>query len=102
MADTLQVMKTLLPTHLPFNGVMNAMTGANGLKANVGETIMIVHSQANRQAYPYLIGGHGDYVWQTGSFKDAPNTNLETWSIAAGAAIYTLNNLVHMHTLAII
>ncbi|MCJ8321948.1 MAG: copper-containing nitrite reductase [Colwellia sp.] len=92
MADTLQAMKTLIPTHLPFNGVMNAMTGANALKSKVGETILIVHSQANRQAYPHLIGGHGDYVWETGSFNDAPNTNLETWSIAAGAAgaaIYT-------------
>ncbi|EPJ43880.1 MAG: nitrite reductase, copper-dependent [Osedax symbiont Rs1] len=92
MADTLAVMQTLQPTHLPFNGIMNAMTGDNALKAKVGDTVMIVHSQANRQAYPHMIGGHGDYVWQTGSFSDAPNTNLETWSIAAGAAgaaIYT-------------
>ncbi|MCJ8340573.1 MAG: copper-containing nitrite reductase [Pseudomonadales bacterium] len=92
MADTLEVMKTLLPSHLPFNGVMNAMTGSNALTAKVGETVLIVHSQANRQAYPHLIGGHGDYVWETGSFNDAPATDQETWSIAAGAAgaaIYT-------------
>ncbi|MEI6897858.1 MAG: hypothetical protein V5786_10325 [Psychromonas sp.] len=62
MADTLVVMKTLLPSHLPFNGVMNAMTGANAFKGKVGET---------------------------GSFSDAPNTNLETWAIVAGAALYT-------------
>ena len=39
-----------------------------------------------------LIGGHGDYVWETGSFADAPATGLETWFIrggSAGAAIYT-------------
>ena len=92
LAETLEVMKTLQPSFLPFNGVMNALTGDNALKATVGETVLIVHSQANRQAYPHMIGGHGDYVWQTGSFADAPDTDLETWSIAAGAtgaAIYT-------------
>ena len=39
-----------------------------------------------------MIGGHGDNVWQTGSFTDEPLTNLETWFIAggaAGAATYT-------------
>ncbi|MCJ8293474.1 MAG: copper-containing nitrite reductase [Colwellia sp.] len=92
MADMLATMKTLTPTHLPFNGVVGAMTGANALNAKVGDTLLIVHSQANRQAYPHLIGGHGNYVWETGSFNDAPATNQETWSIAAGAAgaaIYT-------------
>jgi len=86
MADTLEVMKTLLPSHLPFNGVMNAMTGSKALTSRVGETVLIVHSQANRQAYPHLIGGHGDYIWETGSFNDTPATDQETWSIAAGAA----------------
>jgi len=39
-----------------------------------------------------LIGGHGDYVWETGKFSNPPETNLETWFIrrgSAGAAPYT-------------
>lgn len=92
MGDTLEIMKTLKPTHLPFNGKMDALTGKNAIKAKVGETVMIVHSQANRQAYPHLIGGHGDYVWANGSFNDTPDTDQETWTVAAGQAgamVYT-------------
>jgi len=62
------------------------------LQAKVGETVLIVHSQANRDTRPHLIGGHGDHVWSTGSFTDDPQTGLETWFIAggaAGAATYT-------------
>ena len=75
-----------------FNGKSGALTGENALTAKVGETVLIIHSQANRDTRPHLIGGHGDYVWQSGSFNDAPSTNLETWFIAggsAGAALYT-------------
>ena len=91
-ADALEVMATLTPSHIVFNGAVGALTGDNSLKANVGETVMIIHSQANRDTRPHLIGGHGDTVWSTGSFADDPQTNLETWFIAggaAGAAIYT-------------
>ena len=52
----------------------------------MGDNVLIVHSQANRQSYPHLIGGHGDYVWERGSFTDPPETGLETWVIAAGSA----------------
>ena len=91
-ADSLEVMATLTPSHIVFNGAVGALTGANSLKAKVGETVMIVHSQANRDTRPHLIGGHGDNVWSTGSFTDDPQTGLETWFIAggaAGAATYT-------------
>jgi len=57
----------------------------------VGETVMFIHAQANRDTRPHLIGGHGDYVWPNGSFNDPPRTNLETWFVpggAAGAMIY--------------
>ncbi|PHS78454.1 MAG: nitrite reductase, copper-containing [Rhodospirillaceae bacterium] len=90
--DSLETMKTLLPSHVVFNGAVGALTGDNALKASVGETVLIIHSQANRDTRPHLIGGHGDIVWQTGSFADEPQTNLETWFIAggaAGAALYT-------------
>jgi len=92
MPETLEVMKTNEPSHVVFNGAVGALTGENSLTAKVGETVLFIHSQANRDTRPHLIGGHGDYVWQSGSFNDAPQTNLETWFIAggsAGAALYT-------------
>jgi nitrite reductase (NO-forming) len=91
-ADFLEVAATLTPSHIVFNGAVGALTGDNALTANVGETVLIIHAQANRDTRPHLIGGHGDYVWSTGSFADAPQTGLETWFIAggaAGAATYT-------------
>jgi nitrite reductase (NO-forming) len=90
--DMLQVMKTLTPTHEVFNGAVGALTGDKALKGVVGETVLIVHSQANRDTRPHLIGGHGDYVWATGKFRNPPEVDLETWHIpggAAGAALYT-------------
>ena len=91
-ADSMEVMATLTPSHMVFNGAVGALTGDNSLKAKVGETVLIVHSQANRDMRAHLIGGHGDNVWSTGSFADDPQTGLETWFIAggaAGAATYT-------------
>ena len=91
-SDSLEVMATLIPSHIVFNGAVGALTGDNALKATVGETVLIIHAQANRDTRPHLIGGHGDYVWSTGSFGDDPQTGLKTWFIAggaAGAAVYT-------------
>lgn len=85
--DTVKVMKTLRPTHVVFNGAVGALTDDNALKASVGETVLIVHSQANRDTRPHLIGGHGDYVWTTGKFANAPQRNLETWFVPGGSAV---------------
>ena len=90
-ADTLEVMRKLIPTHVVFNGAKGALTGDNAMKAKVGETVLIVHSQANRDTRPHLIGGHGDYVWEEGKFANPPAKDLETWFIrggSAGAATY--------------
>lgn len=90
-SDVLEVMKTLTPTHVVFNGSEGALEGDNALTAKVGESVMFIHAQANRDTRPHLIGGHGDYVWPNGSFNDPPRTNLETWFVpggAAGAMIY--------------
>jgi nitrite reductase (NO-forming) len=90
-ADTAEVMRKLIPTHVVFNGKVGALTGKNALTSKVGETVLIVHSQANRDSRPHLIGGHGDYVWESGKFSNAPQTGLETWFIrggSAGAALY--------------
>ena len=92
MAETLDVMKTLTPSHVVFDGKVGALTGKNALKAKVGETVLVIHSQANRDSRPHLIGGHGDYVWETGKFANAPQVDQETWFIrggSAGAALYT-------------
>ena len=90
--DSIQAMRTLTPTHSVFNGAVGALTGEHALRANVGETVLMIHNQANRDTRPHLIGGHGEYVWETGSFSDAPLTGLETWLCRGGsamAAMYT-------------
>ncbi len=90
--DSLRAMRTLVPTHVVFNGAQGALAGENAMTANVGETVMFVHNQANRDSRPHLIGGHGDYVWETGGFDNPPALGIETWFIrggSAGAAIYT-------------
>ena len=90
--ETMKVMRGLIPTHVVFNGKVGALTGENALKAKVGEKVLIVHSQANRDTRPHLIGGHGDYVWEQGKFANPPARDLETWFIrggSAGAAFYT-------------
>jgi nitrite reductase (NO-forming) len=70
---------------------VGALTGKNAMPAKVGETVLIVHSQADRDTRPHLVGGHGDYVWETGSFQNTPQVDVETWFIrggSAGAALY--------------
>ena len=86
LAESLDVMRGLIPTHVVFNGKAGALTGENALKAKVGENVLFIHAQANRDSRPHLIGGHGDFVWDTGSFADAPATGLETWFIRGGSA----------------
>jgi nitrite reductase (NO-forming) len=86
MADAMDVMRTLTPTHVVFNGAKDSLTGDRALKASVGETVLFIHAQANRDSRPHLIGGHGDHVWEAGSFNDKPDTNLETWFIRGGSA----------------
>ena len=86
LTDCLDVMRTLTPTHVVFNGAAGALTGDAALKAKVGDNVLFVHAQANRDSRPHLIGGHGDFVWDTGSFADVPATGLETWFIRGGSA----------------
>ena len=86
LADDLKAMRTLIPTHVPFGGTVGALTGDNAMTAKVGERVLFIHSQANRQSYPHLIGGHGEHVWERGNLHQKPATNLESWVIAAGSA----------------
>lgn len=86
IGDVMAVMETLTPTHIVFNGAKGALTGDRALTAKVGEKVLFIHAQANRDSRPHLIGGHGDLVWEGGSFNDRPDTNLETWFIRGGSA----------------
>ena len=89
--DTLEMMRKLVPSHVVFNGRVGALTGKNAMPAKVGETVLIVHSQADRDTRVHIVGGHGDYVWESGKFANPPESDLETWFIrggSAGAAMY--------------
>lgn|GEM_PF-608268 len=91
LADWIEEMKTLTPSHIVFNGRVGALTGKGAMTAKVGDNVMFVHVQGNRDTRPHLIGGHGDYVWETGSFASPPLKDLETWFVrggSAGAAMY--------------
>lgn len=90
LADVIEKAKTLTPTHVVFNGAVGALTGDNALSAEVGEKVLFIHSQANRDSRPHLIGGHGDLVWNGGSFQDPPATGLETWFVPGGSAVAAL------------
>ncbi|MCA0205289.1 MAG: copper-containing nitrite reductase [Proteobacteria bacterium] len=85
-ADSIEAMRSLTPTHSVFNGAVGALTGENALRATVGETVLMVHNQANRDSRPHLIGGHGNYVWES-SFSDPPLTGMETWFVRGGSAV---------------
>ncbi len=91
-AESLDAMRGLVPTHVVFNGSVGALTGTNAFHSEVGKTVLMIHNQANRDSRPHLIGGHGNFVWETGAFNNPPQTGLETWFIrggSAGAAMYT-------------
>jgi len=92
MEDMLKVMDGLVPTHVVFNGHTGALTSEIRLEAKVGETVLMLHSQANYPSWPHLIGGHGDWVWPYGKFNNRPDEGLESWDVVAGgsaAAVHT-------------
>ena len=90
MPDILGQMKKLIPSHSVFNGTVGSLSGKNALKASVGDKVLLIHSQANEDSRPHLIGGHGDLVWEGGSFSDKPVTGRETWFIPGGTAVAAL------------
>jgi len=90
LGDMVEVMKSLTPTHVVFNGAVGALTGEYALTAKVGDRVLFIHAQSNRDSRPHLIGGHADLAWRGGSFRDKPATNLETWFIEGGSAVAML------------
>ncbi len=85
-AESLEAMRTLTPSHVVFNGSVGALTGTQALHSKVGQTVLMIHNQSNRDSRPHLIGGHGDYVWETG-FAEPPVTGVETWFVRGGTAM---------------
>ncbi|HKK12166.1 MAG TPA: copper-containing nitrite reductase [Flavobacteriaceae bacterium] len=85
--DMVNVFHTLTPTHIVFNGVQGSLTGKNSLTADVGDKVLFITSQANRDTRIHLIGGHADLVWLGGSFNDKPATNYESWPVVGGSAV---------------
>jgi nitrite reductase (NO-forming) len=85
-SDTMDAMRTLTPTRVVFEGKAGALTGKNALTAKVGETVLFVHTQADRGSSIHIIGGHGDYVWETGKFNNPPEKDLESWYVRGGSA----------------
>ncbi len=82
--------KTLMPTNLPFNGHEGALLGKNALTAKVGDKVLFIAAEANRDTRMHLIGGHADLYWPGGKFNNKPFTDFETWEVPGGSAAATL------------
>lgn len=85
--DMMGVLRTLTPSHIVFNGSVGSLVGKNALTANVGDKVLFITSEANRDTRIHLIGGHADLLWQGGSFSNKPVTNFESWSVVGGSAV---------------
>ena len=86
MAVLLLVMRTPILTRQVLNGKVGALMVENAMKAKVGGTELLLYARATRDTWPHLIGGHRELVGQGGSFKNVPNTTLETWPVRGGSA----------------
>jgi nitrite reductase (NO-forming) len=82
--------KTLMPTNLPFNGHEGALLGQNAMTAKVGDKVLFIAAEANRDTRMHLIGGHADLYWPGGKFNNKPFTDFETWEVPGGSAAATL------------
>ena len=85
-----ETIKTLLPTHLVFNGKQGSLLNKNAMTAKVGENVLFISSNANRDTRIHLIGGHADLFWYGGKFNNKPFVDMETWAIPGGSAAAAL------------
>lgn len=90
MSEMAHSIKTLLPSHIVFNGRRNSLTGKNSPVVKVGDKVLIISAQANRDTRLHLIGGHADLFWPGGKFNNTPYTDFETWPIPGGSAAAAL------------
>ena len=90
VAEMGDAIKKLLPTHLVFNGAQGSLLGKNALTAKVGEKVLFISANANRDTRMHLIGGHADLYWPGGKFNNKPYIDFETWAIPGGSAAAAL------------
>ncbi|HLT42144.1 MAG TPA: copper-containing nitrite reductase, partial [Sphingobacteriaceae bacterium] len=90
MTEMATSIKTLIPSHIVFNGKRNSLTGQNSPVVNVGDNVLLISAQANRDTRLHLIGGHADLFWPGGKFNNTPYTDFETWHIPGGSAAAAL------------
>jgi nitrite reductase (NO-forming) len=76
------------PEYYVFNGAVDALTGDNALKAEVGETIRIYFGVGgpNKTSSFHVIGEIFDSVYNLGSLTAAPLTDVQTISVPPGSA----------------
>lgn len=86
MQEMEAAIRTLIPTHIVFNGHRTSLLGKRAMEAKVGENVLFITSQANRDTRIHLIGGHADLFWPAGKFHNQPIVDLETWAIPGGSA----------------
>ena len=60
-ADSLEAMRSLVPTHQVFNGAVGALTGEHAPKAKVGETVLSSASFFNRPGQSARVNGVKDW-----------------------------------------
>lgn len=85
-----EAIKTLLPSRLVFNGKQGSLLGKNAMTANVGENVLFISANANRDTRIHIIGGHADLFWPGGKFNNKPFVDFETWPIPGGSAAAAL------------
>ena len=90
MQELGESIKSLQPTNIVFNGKQGALMGKNALSAQVGDKVLLITSQANRDTRIHLIGGHADLYWPGGKFNNKPLTDYETWPVPGGSAAAVL------------
>lgn len=90
MNEMAKSIRTLIPSHIVFNGRQNSLTGKNSPVVNVGDNVLLISAQANRDTRLHLIGGHADLFWPGGKFNNTPYTDFETWHIPGGSAAAAL------------
>ena len=83
-------MKTLLPSHLVFNGKYGSLLGKNAMTASVNDNVLFISANANRDTRIHIIGGHADLFWPGGKFNNKPYVDFETWPIYGGSAAAAL------------
>ena len=77
------------PDYVLWNGRVGSLTGANALKAKVGEKVrfFVGNGGLNLVSSFHIIGDHLEEVYREGSLDSPPLLNVQNTVIPAGAAV---------------